>query len=282
MKISIVITVYNIAPYIGKCMESILSQTYQNIEVIVVDDCGTDDSMDIVRSYEDDRIKIVSHEENMGAGWSRRHGIEAATGDYVITIDGDDWIEGDFIEKLVLNAKNTMADIVSGGITIVANDGYEEVKRFPEKVSVGFQKFKDYSDGKIVFLNNKLVRRSMYERVPYCTRRYCEDTPVVLPLLFYANKVSYANTQGYYYRQHDNSLCHRVNVFENALFKALCSKDCIKFFSSKSPEYHGLISRAELLGYIKTIKNSITPELAVKYQMELGELMPIILELIAE
>lgn len=280
MKISIVITVYNIAQYIGKCMDSVLSQTYRDIEVIVVDDCGTDGSMDIVRSYEDDRIKIVSHEENMGAGWARRHGIEAATGDYVITIDGDDWIDKDFIERLVLNAKKTRADIVSGGITIVNDDGYEEIKRFPEKVSVGFQKFKDYSDGKIVFLANKLVRRSMYERVPYCTRRYCEDTPVVLPLLFYANKVSYADTQGYYYRQHDSSLCHRVNQFENALFKALCSQDCIKFFSSKSSEYHGLISRPELLGYIKIMKDSITPELAVKYQMELGELMPIILELI--
>lgn len=280
MKVSIVITVYNIAQYIAQCMDSVLAQTHKDVEVIIVDDCGTDGSMDIVRSYEDSRIKIVSHEENMGAGWARRHGIEAATGDYVITIDGDDWISDDFIASLVLNAEKTRADIVSGGITIAYDDGYEEVKRFPEKVSVGFQKFKDYGEKKIIFLNNKLVRRSMYEKTPYCTRRYCEDTPVILPLLYYANKVSYADNQGYYYRQHDSSLCHRVNQFEDALYKALCSKDCIKFFSTKDSEYHGLISRSELLGYIKVLKRDITPELAEKYKAELGELMPILLELL--
>lgn len=277
MKISIVTTAFNIEKYIHKCLTSILNQTYKNLEVIVVNDCSTDTTMEIVETFKDERLKVINHEKNKGAGQARKTGIEASTGDYVITIDGDDWISEDFIEKLVENAKETDADIVSGGITIVHNDEYQEIKRFLPKISEGFQKFMDYDNKKIVFLNNKLVRRTMYDIVPYSTRRYCEDTPVILPLLYYANKVSYADTQGYFYLQHNMSLCHRVNAFEESLFKALCSKDCMSFFSDKGEKYKGLISQKEFIQYITIIKKTMTPELENIYSKELGELaVPII------
>lgn len=277
MKISIVTTAYNIDKHIHKCLSSLLAQTYKNIEIILVNDCSTDTTMDIVKQFKDERLKVINHEKNMGAGQARRTGIEASTGDYVITIDGDDWVSEDFIEKLVENAKQTDADIVSGGITIVQNDDYHEIKRFLPKISEGFQKFLDYGNKKIIFLNNKLVRRSMYDLVPYSTRRYCEDTPVILPLLYYANKVSYVDTQGYFYLQHNASLCHRVNSFEDSLYKALCSKDCTAFFADKGEEYKGLISQQEFIQYLAVIKKTMTPELEEAYKEELGELaVPII------
>ena len=272
MKISIVTTAYNIEKYIHKCLTSILNQTYKDIEVIVVNDCSTDSTMDIVKQFKDERLHVINHSRNCGAGQARRTGIEASTGDYVITIDGDDWISEDFIEKLVDNAKETNADIVSGGITIVHNEGYQEIKRFLPKISEGFQKFMDYGNKKIIFLNNKLVRRTMYDTVPYSTRRYCEDTPVILPLLYYANKVSYVDTQGYFYLQHNTSLCHRVNHFEDSLFKALCSKDCMAFFADKGDEYKSLISQKEFIQYLAVIKKTMTPELELAYEKELGEL----------
>lgn len=281
MKISIVTTVYNIEKYIKRCLDSLISQTYKNIEIIVVNDCSTDASMDIVKSYKDERIIIIEHKENLGAGWARRTGIEAATGDYVITIDGDDWISSDFIEKLAENAKETNADVVSGGITIVHFDGYQEVKKFPIKCSVGMEKFRDYANRRIVFLNNKLVKRSMYETTPYSTRRYCEDTPVIIPLLYYCNMVSYVDTQGYFYLQHDNSLCKRVNEFEQALYKALCNAECREFFADKGDEYKNLISLPEFVQYIRVVKTTMTDELKIKYKKELGELLPRILELIS-
>ena len=280
MKVSIVTTVYNVDKYIRKCVDSLLAQTYEDIEVILVDDCGTDESMSIIAGYSDERIKVIHHEENMGAGWARRHGIEAATGEYVITIDGDDWISPTFIADLVANAKDTGADIVSGGITIVHNEEYEEIKRFVPMVSVGMKKFADYGNQKIIFLNNKLVRRSMYDKVPYSTRRYCEDTPVILPLLYYANMVSYVDNQGYYYLQHESSLCRRVNQFEQALFKGLCCKEMIDFFADKGEEYQSLISRQEFVGYIKALKVYGNEELYGKYKSELGELMPALLGMV--
>jgi glycosyltransferase EpsJ len=280
MKISIVTTAYNIEAYVEKCLESLLAQTHKDIEIIVVNDCSTDKTMDIVGKFTDERIKVVNHSQNMGAGWARRTGIGAATGDYVITVDGDDWLAPDFIEALAKNAEETDADIVSGGITYVWSDTYEEVKRFLPHVSEGMQKFRDYGDKKIVFLNNKLVRRTMYDTVPYSTRRYCEDTPVILPLLYLANKVSYVDVQGYYYLQHDKSLCRRVNAFEEALFKALCSQEMQAFFGDKGEEYQGLISVPEYIGWLRTIKATITPQLAQIYRSELGEIMPHLLNLV--
>lgn len=280
MKISVVTTAYNIEAYIKKCLMSLVGQTYEDIEIIVINDCSTDKTIDIVDMFDDERIKVINHPQNMGAGWARRTGISAATGDYVITVDGDDWLSEDFIEKLAKNAEETGADIVSGGITYVWDDTYEEVKRFLPHVSEGMQKFKDYANQKIVFLNNKLVRRSMYDIVPYSTRRYCEDTPVILPLLYYANMVSYVDTQGYYYRQHGQSLCRRVNRFEEAMYKALCSQEMQAFFADKEEEYKGIISTAEYLGYLRVVKATMTPELAQHYKMELGELMPKLLGMV--
>lgn len=280
MKVSVVTTAYNIEAYVEKCLESLLAQTHEDIEIIVVNDCSTDKTMDIVGKFTDERIKVVNHSQNMGAGWARRTGIGAATGDYVITVDGDDWLAPDFIEALAKNAEETDADIVSGGITYVWSDTYEEVKRFLPHVSEGMQKFRDYGDKKIVFLNNKLVRRSMYDTVPYSTRRYCEDTPVILPLLYLANKVSYVDVQGYYYLQHDKSLCRRVNAFEEALFKALCSQEMQAFFGDKGEEYQGLISVPEYIGWLRTIKATMTPQLAQVYRSELGEIMPNLLRLV--
>ena len=279
MKVSIITTAYNVEAYIEQCLTSLVNQTYKDIEIILVNDCSTDGTMDIVNRFEDERIKVIDHPQNMGAGWARGTGIQHATGDYVITIDGDDWVSEDFIEKLVENAKETDADIVSGGITYAWDETYEEIKRFLPRISEGMQKFLDYSNKKIVFLNNKLVHRSLYDIVPYSTRRYCEDTPVILPLLYHANKVSYVDTQGYYYRQHQQSLCRRVNAFEDALFKALCSQEMQRFFSDKGEAYMNLISFDEFIGYLNILKQTITDKMATVYRSELGELAPSLLYL---
>jgi hypothetical protein len=120
----------------------------------------------------------------------------------------------------------------------------------------------------------------LYELVPYNTRRYCEDTPVIIPLLYYVNSVSYVDTQGYFYRQHQNSLCRRVDRFEESLYKALCCKDLINFFSDKGAEYQNLFSKTEFVQYIKNLKTYGDDEHYTRYKQALGELMPTILELI--
>lgn len=274
MKVSIVMSAYNAEKYVKESVMSCMGQSYSDTELIVVEDKSTDCTLDVLEALQQVYgFRIIRHEKNLGAGQSRRDGIEAATGEYVITVDSDDTIDHDFIEKLVKKAEETGADIVSGGITIIRSDDYKEIKCFREKVSTGLQKFKDYDEGKIVFLANKIVRRSLYEKVPYCTRRYCEDTPVIFPLLYWANMVAYADTQGYNYFQRGDSLCHSVNAFEDAMYKALCCKDCIAFFEDKEPEYRGIVTMNQFVDYVRKMKSAMSDDDVEKHKDEFAELM---------
>ena len=114
IKLSVVIPIYNVEKYIDDCLFSVCSQSLREIEIICVDDCGQDKSMDIVRQYaqKDKRIRILRHEENMGLGISRNTGIEAATGEYIFFVDSDDYIQPDILEKLYNKITQTSSDIV--------------------------------------------------------------------------------------------------------------------------------------------------------------------------
>ncbi|MBO4637373.1 MAG: glycosyltransferase [Clostridiales bacterium] len=109
MKVSVVIPVYNVGPYIGDAVRSVCDQTFSDLEIIVVDDCGTDDSMDRVRriATEDPRIRIIKNPHNLGLAGARNRGLSEAAGDYVYFLDGDDMIVPDAISKLY---EKTVAD----------------------------------------------------------------------------------------------------------------------------------------------------------------------------
>ena len=106
IKISVVIPVYGVEKYIRQCLESIINQTYKNLEIIVVNDGTKDNSMKIVEAYlSDKRIKIIN-KENGGLASARNRGIEEATGEYISFIDSDDWIELDSYEELIKTIKD--------------------------------------------------------------------------------------------------------------------------------------------------------------------------------
>lgn len=232
MKISIVMTAYNMEQYIEEAMMSCLNQTYRDIELVVVEDCSTDSTLTKIRNIaeQDSRVKIIKHETNMGAGMGRRNGINAATGDYFITVDADDWLDADFIESLVNRAKVSGADIVSGGITIERGNGYWEKTCYGDIVTTGMDKVKKFWGEKVVFMNNKIIRTSFRDKIPYCHRRFIEDTPTIIPMLHMANQVDYVSNTGYHYRMQDGSLTHQADAFKYALYRALCCMDLIDYF----------------------------------------------------
>lgn len=238
MKISIVMTAYNMEQYIEEAMRSCLNQTYKDIELIVVEDCSTDNTLSVVEKVakEDSRVVIVKHATNLGAGMGRRDGINAATGEYFITIDADDWIDEDFIEALVIKAKDTGADVVSGGITVERGNGYWEKTCYGDVTTTGIDKVKKFWGEKIVFMNNKIVRTSFRDKIQYCHRRFIEDTPTIIPILHMANQVDYVSNTGYHYRMQDNSLTHNANPFKYALYRALCCMDLIDYFKENNAE----------------------------------------------
>lgn len=231
--VSIVITAYNVEEWIRECVESALGQTLKETEVIVVEDCSTDSTRDILSDINDRRLRTLYNDTNIGAGASRKRGIEAAHGEYILLLDGDDCLEKNFIEELYNEAVRNDADIVSGGITIVHADGLHETSSYGNCIAEGEDKILKFWGEKVVFMNNKLIRRSLHRKVPYCTRRFIEDTPVIIPMLYHANKVVYTRNCGYHYRMNDGSLTHRATPFKKALFRALCAEDIISFFEKE-------------------------------------------------
>ena len=274
MKISIVITAYNVGKYIEKSINSVLNQTYKDIELIVVEDCSTDNTLEIVNKFKD-KLKLVKHDTNVGAGLSRRDGIKTSTGDFVLLLDADDWLSSNYIEQLVKRQKETDADIVSGGMTTVfeSNDRYE-TKTFGTICSEGIQKFVDYNNGKIVFLNNKIVRKSLYDNVEYCDRRYVEDTPVIMKLLYNANKVAYVNEAGYNYLQRNTSLCHVSSRWKHNLFCALCCAELIEWFKDKPEPYKTIFGLGQFVEYLKAMNEiQVTKEEKQTYIEEYDQCM---------
>ena len=111
--ISIIVPIYNVQDYLAKCLNSILQQTYSNIEVLCVDDGSTDNSLKILKDYEkmDKRIRVF-HQENAGVSIARNYALENVRGDYVLFVDGDDWIDIDTCEKAIQFSRYKKADIV--------------------------------------------------------------------------------------------------------------------------------------------------------------------------
>lgn len=259
--ISIVMTVYNIENYIEKAINSVLNQEYSDIELILVNDCSTDNSLNIINSFTDPRIKCICNDINRGAGYSRKVGIENASGEYVITIDGDDWIEPSFLKNLYYNSDN--CDMVFGGMTFDFENG--ESKRFNTQFGIfsGLSKFELVKKKKIIFLNTCLVKRDLYKLVSYDVKRYNEDTPTLTKLLYFSEKIKIVDEFGYHYLQHNASLCHNSNEF----FKHLCllqtGIDLIEFFSDKPYEYRHMVTINDLylhMSYLNDLEN------IVKYQ----------------
>ena len=124
-KVSVIIPVYNVEKYIKRCIESVLSQTLQDFEIIIVNDYTPDKSMDVIEDYikNDSRIVSVNNYSNMGLMWTRREGYKIAKGEYFYFLDSDDFIPRDALEKVYNKAVEEDADIVFGNFQYVDNDG---------------------------------------------------------------------------------------------------------------------------------------------------------------
>lgn len=241
--ISVIITAYNVEKFISQAIKSVLKQTYKDIECIVVEDCSTDDTIAQIKhaAKDDKRVKIVQNRENIGAGASRRIGIEASKGEFVLLLDGDDWLEPDFIEALYKRAMESGAEIVSGGIKVIHDNGAWEATSYGDCITEGREKVSKFWGERVVFMNNKLISRKLHELVPYCQRRFIEDTPTIIPQLYLANKVAYVDNTGYNYRMQGESLTHKASPFKYALFRALCIEDIVRFFEKYDKEFIKLI-----------------------------------------
>ena len=208
-RISIIVPVYNAAPYLSVCIESILNQTYKDLELILINDGSKDNSGEICDDYalRDNRIKVV-HKKNGGVSSARNAGLELATGEYVGWVDADDYIEPDMFEYLYKLAINYKADIAECGYASVDGD----------KVTVAnFGKGLEYGDGKFIThkyleadifygIVTKLYKRSLFERVRFPEGRIWEDIWLVTYFCFEPVRYVRNPEVKYYYRQTEGSI----------------------------------------------------------------------------
>ena len=206
--ISVIVPVYNVEAYIAKCIESIQNQSYQHLEIILVDDGSTDDSGDICDQYAayDDRIKVI-HQENGGISAARNTGIETANGDYITFVDSDDYIAPNMYEDMLNILKDNDLDILEctafrdkGGTIIEGyNDGL--LKIFNRKEALKLSLNDDFGT-----VWNKLYRRDSISNVRFPLGRKFEDTATSYLYVANANRVGHINRCYYYYRLNPNSI----------------------------------------------------------------------------
>lgn len=245
--VSVIITAYNVEDYIKRAIDSVKSQTYSDIEIIVVEDCSSDSTLQILSETDD--IRLIRHEVNLGAGAARQTGIDHAIGNFTLFLDADDWLEPNCIEQLVLTQDKYNSDLTGCNIRSVMGDSSNE-EITPECVMEGVEKF-DRIAGKIPFLNSILVRRDLWKKVKYCSRRFIEDSPVLYKLLFFANRLVYNGKVGYNYYQRDTSLCHSSSPYRKNLFTALAIIDVILFLNCHRNE--GGADICNRLGLLKAL-----------------------------
>lgn len=246
-KISIIIPIYNVREYLAKCIESVINQTYQDIEIICVDDGSTDGSYEICEYYKkkDSRIKIV-HKINEGIVSARQTGLKIANGEYVGFVDGDDWIDEKMYESMIRTMEKSNVDMVETGVIDSYNSFTEKERKYKLKEGIyKSEKFKKYIlnnliyDGKFynygvvsVYLWNKLFKRKYitecYMKLDYKQSMF-EDFVSVYPYLIKHQSIAIINKAFYHYRVVNNSTKRRdlKNANEVLLLHVKTIKECI-------------------------------------------------------
>lgn len=228
--ISIIMSCYNAEKTVARAIQSVLNQTYQDFEIVIVDDCSTDNSVQVIESINDSRIRLFKHEVNKGAGLARRTAIANMTGEWMTFLDSDDYYKPDCLETLIANSDGV--DIVAPGYIAVEGDSNFAI--IPDRViQSGGEKFKHNKQDTKKFMNMMLIKSSLWDKVTYSSRRFIEDTPTLVQILYYADKILLLDYAGYYYTQNPNSLIHTSDELKDAIYLALCAKDIWLFFKDK-------------------------------------------------
>ncbi len=213
IKVSIIIPIYKVEKYLRKCLDSVVAQTYKNIEVILVDDGSPDSCGKICDEYVErySFIKVI-HQNNQGLSAARNNAVPQSTGEFITFIDSDDFVTPDYVEYLVSLMKKNCAEISVGGTVYQ----YEEkpIKAPKEETKTGFCSVEkalinmNYGQDFSVNAWGKLYKRELVERHPYPVEKLYEDLANTYIIVSSSNGVAYGNKQIYYWLQRTGSIMH--------------------------------------------------------------------------
>lgn len=210
--VSILLPIYCAEPYLKECLNSIIFQTYKELQIVLIDDGSKDKSYDICQMYakQDKRIEIYI-QENMGVAATRNHLIEKIKGDYLLFIDSDDWIEYNMVEFLLKEIQKENSDIIT--CDFIKNDMFN-IKQHKiikiwnqEQIILKFLRHKEFNGS----LCNKLIKTKLIKGITFNPQiSYGEDALFIWEILQRVTKVVTTNEQLYHYRMNNNSISHQA------------------------------------------------------------------------
>ena len=214
--VSVIVLVYGVEEYIERCARSLFEQTFEDLEYIFVDDCTPDASMDILERVLEDyperrsQVKILHNDVNRGQAFSRRRGVEAATGEYIIHCDSDDWIEPEMYSRLYSKAKEGNLDMLICRVRLVWPDHTgPSPDILGDEDALGALIRQDIYD----YLPNKLISRRAYEKgIVYPVCDMSEDSAMVIQLACNCDSFGYVDEELYNYRMRKDSITHSGNT----------------------------------------------------------------------
>jgi len=281
--VSIIIPIYNVEDYIEACMQSVTGQTHKNLEILCVDDCGQDDSIDVVQSHmlKDARIKLISHATNQGLACARNTGIEYATGEYLYFLDSDDFISCDAIQSMLHSALTHKSDMVFSGVELAVeedakSDELDAIKNYlsfearSECEVVSRDTFEFFLDEFPCVAWNKLFRteflRSNY--ISFVQQNIVhEDEGFHVKILANLPRISFVDEVGYFYRIRSSSIMQQaINAWEKKI-KALrvSLDDAISYLNKhEKSEFTELVKARPLYRHCYAAENKKKPSLFSK------------------
>lgn len=273
-KVSVIVPVYNVEPYIRQCLDSLINQTLSDIELIVVDDGSPDNCPQIIDEYaaKDGRIRPI-HKKNGGVSAARNDGLAAARGEYLHFVDSDDWLAEDALERMVSKAEETDSDVVIGDFYAAKGTEYTRQKMFdrefvtddPATVRViqntvlpkGLTAFKSnvFSRGYCLgapwhsLIRSSLVFEYHLTYDPYVKGMF-DDGLFMLHVFEYANKVAYISTVTYFYRFVTGSITQKFNPNILAAYQRVYERlDQFGTEYKKGEDYDEAV-RVRVIGYL--------------------------------
>lgn len=215
--VSIIIPVYKVEKFLKKCIESVLKQTYENIEVILVDDGSPDKCGEICDDYAklDKRIQVI-HKENGGLSSARNYGLDISNGEYIAFVDGDDYIADDFIESLLVEIINTGADLVMCSLVDVDEAGVITKRYYFEPGFVDCDLFwynlyygSKYELGMVAW--NKLYKKSLWQMLRFPVGKIHEDEYILHKVIEQCSLIRVIDEVLYYYVRHASSITKGIS-----------------------------------------------------------------------
>lgn len=214
--ITVIIPVYKVEKYLRKCIESVLSQTYTNLEIFLVDDGSPDKCGEICDEYavKDSRIKVI-HKENGGLSSARNAALDVMTGQYLVFVDSDDWIPDDSLQTMYDALIRSGADMAIGNIISVTESGETYVQYCPSEIEM-------VESGKEIFntmnqpcASNRLYKAKLYENIRFPDGKLYEDAFVYHHILEKVNTLVFSGKPNYYYLKRNSSIMRSPYTSKN-------------------------------------------------------------------